>query len=287
MEQILRSIYQERASDPSTIGVILVEKRKTGDPITDTFDAVLLIITSEATPAIYSKHYSSEDGEAAMHVISEEKLMKWLLVGTKRKVVDWIYYGKILFDRNEYVETLKKDLHSYPIASRKIKMGIELSKLVRAYMEGKNFFEQEQYMDAYTHVVNSLRYLARLSIIEKGLFPEVTLWSQIKRIDPSIYKLYEELIISEETLSKRLELLFLASEFYLHNRTADGAQHILEVMEQQDKWEIQELHEHPELMYYSIELEVFIEYLVDKGYITPIQSESKNEIVSHRYYKKS
>ena len=82
-------------------------------------------------------------------------------------------------------------------------------------------------MDAYHHVVKSLHHLARLAVIENGLFPEVTVWSQVKKIDPAIYKLYEELIMSEEPLEKRLELLFLASEFFIHNRTADGARHIM------------------------------------------------------------
>ena len=58
-----------------------------------------------------------------------------------------------------------------------------------------------------------------VAVIENGLFPEVTVWSQVKKIDPAIYKLYEELIISDEPLEKRLELLFLASEFFIHNRT--------------------------------------------------------------------
>lgn len=50
----------------------------------------------------------------------------------------------------------------------------------------------------------------------------------MKRIEPAIYKLYEELILSNESLEKRLELLFLAGEFLINSRTNDGGQHILE-----------------------------------------------------------
>jgi hypothetical protein len=285
VEQVLRSIYQERASDPETLGVILVEKRREGDPITDMFDAILLIITANDEIPIYTKHYTSSSGIAAMHVISKSQLQKWILVGTQRKVVDWLFYGKIYFDRNEYVEQLKRELLEYPFIGRKIKMGIELSRLIRAYIEGKTFFEHENYMDAYNHVVNSLHSLARLAVIEKGISPEVTVWSQVKKLDPAIYKLYEELITSDEPLQKRLELLFLASEFFIHNRTADGAQHILEVMATKESWEIQALHDHEELRVYSIELEVFIEFLVEKGFIKVIESMSKNELILHREYQ--
>lgn len=284
MEQLLRSIYQERASDPDTLGVILIERREKGDPITDTFDAILLIITAANDVPIATKHYTDGQEKAAMHTISEEQLKKWLVLGSKRKVVDWLFYGKVYFDRNEFVEKLRKGMQEYPFFGRQMKMGLELSKLVRGYMEGKTYYDQENYLDAYHHVVKSLHHLARLAVIETGLLPEVTVWSQVKKIDPSIYKLYEELILSDEPLKKRLELLFLASEFFIHNRTADGASHILEVMKTKEVWTIQELHQHEEVRMYSIDLEVFIEFLVDKGFINVVLGESKNDLIFHREY---
>lgn len=285
MEQVLRSICQERASDPETLGIIIVEKREEADPITDTFDALLLIITTNEGTPVFTKHYSSGSRKAAMHVISEKQLHKWLLIGSNRKVVDWLFYGKIYFDRNEYVEKLKKELREFPDSGRKVKIGLEFSNLVRAYIEGRSFFDKKKYMDAYNYVVNSLHHLARLAVIDKGYFPEVTVWSQVKKIDPAIYKLYEELITSDEPLEKRLELLFLASDFFIHNRTVDGVQHILEVMSEKEQWEIQELHENKALQMYSSNLELFIEFLVEKGLVAIVQYESKNSLISHRCYK--
>ncbi|CAM3214527.1 nucleotidyltransferase-like protein [Filibacter tadaridae] len=285
MEQVLRPIYQERASFPDTLGVILVEKRRKDDPITDTFDAILLIITTDDEVPIFTKHYTDGEEKAVMHIISEKQLHKWLLLGSKRKVVDWLFYGKVYFDRNEFVEQLRSEMWEYPFYGRNMKMGLELSKLVRGYIEGKTFFEQGSHMDAYHHVVESLHHLARLAVIENGLFPEVTVWSQVKKIDPSIYKLYEELITSQEPLEKRLELLFLASDFFIHNRTADGARHIMDVMMEKQQWTIQELYEQEELKMYSINLEVFIEFLVEKGFIQVVKSDSKNEWIYHRDYR--
>lgn len=106
-----------------------------------------------------------------------------------------------------------------------------------------------------------------------------------EKIEPAIYKLYEELVTSNEPIEKRLELLFLASEFLIHSRTRDGAQHILEVMQTKETWSIQELHDHQELMNYSVDLEVFVEYLVDKGYIHIEPVTAKNEMIFHRHYK--
>lgn len=133
-------------------------------------------------------------------------------------------------------------------------------------------------------MVDSLHHLGRLSIIDNGLYPEVTVWSQVKKIEPAIYKLYEELVMSDESLEKRLELLFLAIEFLINSRTQDAAQHILEIMLTQPSWTIQQLHEHEELCLYSTELEVFIEYLVDKEYILVDPTSAKSESVFHRNY---
>lgn len=285
MEQILRPIYQERASQPNTLGVILVEKREKVSQITDTFDTILLILVKDANQPVFTKHYTYHDKKAAMHLVTEKQLRKWLLLGTNRKIVDWIFYGRVMFDRNEFVQDLKLELKDFPFYGRKIKMGIEFAKLIRRYLEAKVFFEQKNYMDAYNHIVDSLHHLARLAVFENGMHPEVTVWSQVKVIEPAIYKLYEELLSSDEPIDKRLELLILASEFLIHSRTKDGSQHILEVMSHKKHWMIQELHEQEELRNYSVNLEVFIEFLVDKGYIQVDQIETKSDKIYHRYYK--
>lgn len=284
MEQKLRPIYQERASQESTLGVMLIEKREKVSPNTDTFDAILLIITKENETPVFSKHYTDGEKKAAMHIVTEKQLKKWLLLGTNRKIVDWLFNGRILFDRNEFMEKLIIELKEYPFAGRKIKMGLEYAKLIRRYLEGKVLFEEKNYLDAYRHVIESLHHLARLAVLENGLPPEVTIWTQVKKMEPSIYKLYEELVLSDESIDKRLELLFLASEFLIHSRTADGAQHITEVMAQKKSWTIQELHEQEELKSYSSDLEVFIEYLVDKEVIFVEGVLTKSEGIFHRYY---
>lgn len=285
MEHILRPIYQERASHPDTLGVIIISKRDDAINMTDTFDSVLLIIVKEAEQSIFTKHYLYGDTKMVMHIVTEKLLRKWLFIGSNRKIVDWIFFGKVLFDRNEFLYKLRSELQEFPFYGRKIKTGMQFSKLIRRYLEGKEFFERGDYLDAYSHVVDSLHHLGRLSIIDSGLYPEVTVWAQVKKIAPAVYKLYEELVMSNETLEKRLELLFLASEFLINSRTHDGAQHIVETMLSKSTWTIQELHEHEELSCYSTDLEVFIEYLIEKGYIIVDPLIAKNETVFHRHYR--
>lgn len=285
MEHILRPIYQERASQPDTLGVIIANKREFAINITDTFDTVLLVIVKQAEKPIFTKHYSYADSKMVMHVMTEERVRKWIFLGSHKQLVDWIFHGKVIFDRNEFLFHLRAELIDFPYSSRKIKTGIQYSKLIRRYLEGKEQFEQGKYLDAYNKVVDCLHHLARLSVIDSGLYPEVTVWNQVKKIEPAIYKLYEELITSTEPLNKKLELIFLASEFLINSRTRDGAQHILETMRMKDNWTIQELFDHKELSYYSTELSILIEHLINKGYIQVEPVVSKSTEIFHRTYK--
>ncbi len=287
MEDILRPIYQERASQSNTLGVLMVEKGQKARQMTDSFDVILLIIVKEADQPIFIKHYTFENKKAAMHIIHEDKLQEWLLLGSNRKIFEWIHNAKILFDRNEYVANLKTELEDFPFYGRKIKMGLEFAKLIRRYVDGKALFESHQFLDAYNHVVHSLHHLARLAIIENGLHPELTIWHQVKQIDPEIYKLYEELVNSEETLEKRLELLFLASEFLIHSRTNIGASHLLGVLANKEYWLFNEIMSEKELKPYSVDMTVMLEYLIEKHLIEVVNIETKGKGVFHRCYRVS
>ncbi|WP_392085343.1 nucleotidyltransferase-like protein, partial [Streptomyces sp. NPDC015350] len=213
---------------------------------------------------------------------------KWILLGTNKKIFEWLYNGRVIFDRNEYVSQLKSELKDFPVIQRKRKMGVEFAKLIRRYMDGKAFFENKHYLDAYNDVVHSLHHLARLAVIENGFHPEVTVWSQVKQIEPEIYKLYVELINSEEPLEKRLELLFLASEFLIHSKTKMSIQHISDILTEKDYWSFNDLIENEELfLVYSVDLGRLIEYLIEKHFIEVVEVETKSPKVYHRYYKVS
>lgn len=285
MEDILRPIYQERASQANTLGVLMIEKRQKEMTVTDTFDSVMLIIVQKAENPVFVKHYTYTDKKAALHIVTEEQLKNWILLGTNKKIFEWIYNGRVLFDRNEYVSNLKQELKEFPLFERKQKMSLEFGKLIRRYMDGKAFFENKHYLDAYNDVVHSLHHLARLAVIENGFHPEVTVWSQVKQIEPEIYKLYVELINSEELLEKRLELLFLASEFLIHSRTRKSIQHIVDILSEKDHWTFNELMEKEELLIYSVDLGMLLEYLIEKNIIEVVNIETKSPNVYHRLYR--
>lgn len=286
MEDLLRPIYQERASHPNTMGILLVEKKKPISPVTDNFDVILLVIMSQAEQSWYVKHYEFDGKTAAMHIIEESLLNNWIDTSTNRRVVEWVINGKAIFDRNEYITNLKEELRIFPNEKRKLKMAIEFAKLTRSYSESKDLFESGHALDAYSRILRSLHYLGRLAIIEKGYHPEVLVWGQVKRIDPEVYKLYEELIKSSEEISKRVELILLALEFALSSRAKVCAEHLIEIMNKaEEPWSFGELKVHPGISSYALDLSSMIEYLKERSIIEIVQVETKGEGIYHRKYQ--
>ncbi|SDI54005.1 nucleotidyltransferase-like protein [Alteribacillus bidgolensis] len=288
MEGLLRHLYQERASDPLTKGVLLVEKVFGQEPFTDFFDAVIIIICEE-TSAAKVKHYNCSGIEAALHVVTEDELFYWILSGTNRKMIDWLFRGKILFNKNEYITNLKLRLSEFPAEDRLRKTGNEFAKLIRRFEDGKALFHLHHYLDAFNHILHALHHLARLSIIEEGLYPEVTLWRQVREVDPETYKLYHELIVGDEGIEKRLELLMIAIEFAIRSKIHIGKAHLASIMEKKndgknDGWSYTELAKSPEVNDYVIDLEILLQYLVENGQVKKVKEPSKTSGVFHYKY---
>ncbi|MFA9559205.1 nucleotidyltransferase-like protein [Evansella sp. AB-rgal1] len=287
MDYFLRQLYQDRSSDEHTLGIISVERRSKVDTNTDYFDNVLLVIISdkkEANPWEI-KHYAYNSYKVAMHLVRSSQIKDWLLNSSNRRIIDWLMNGKIVFDRNEYTANFRKTMLEFPLEERKVKIGVEFSKLIRRFKDGKALFHEKHYLDAYNQIVHALHHLARLSIIDHGFYPEVTVWQQVKKIEPEIYKLYSELVTGSEPIEKKLELLLLANEFELMSKTKLGSAHIIDLMKRkQDSWTIDELKQEVGMHEYSLDLSILLEYLVQKGYIDVVNVETKGKDIYHRYY---
>lgn len=284
MENLLRPIYQERASHPDTLAIVMIEKRNQTSPLTDNLDVALLVIVKEAKQPVYIKHYEFDNQKASLNIVTDEQIQEWILLGTNRRIVEWILNGKVLFDRNEYLSQLVDRLKAFPFSERRLKIGLEYGKLIRRYLEGKVFFESKQFLDAYNHIVHALHHLARLEVIDHGFYPEVTVWNQVRQMEPQVYKLYKELVESEESLEKRLELLFLASDFLIHSKSEIGAGHLLGILSEKEVWHYAELLEHSEAKHYSVDLSVLLEFLVDKDFVEVVKIETKGQRIFHRGY---
>ncbi|UTR14084.1 nucleotidyltransferase-like protein [Salipaludibacillus sp. LMS25] len=285
MDDRLRQLYQDRTCDDSTLGIVVIEKRAQEDAGTDNFDKVLLVILDDSHPTWVIKHYEYDSIKVAMHLVAKTQLNIWLLNSLNRRIVDWMLNGKVLFDRNEYLKELKQQLEEFPLEERQIKIGGEFSKLIRRFTDGKLLYREGHYLDAYNQIIHALHHLARLSVIEHGFYPEVTVWQQVKKIEPKLHKLYSELVTGTESIEKRLELLLIANEFELMTKTKLGSAHLLQLMASKSTpWSIQELKERLSHHDYMLDLSILVEFLVQKGYIDVVKEDTKGQVIYHRKY---
>lgn len=288
MEDLLLPIYEDRASRKETLGVLLLEKTKANSPLTDHFDVILIILEKNLDKHIpyYVEHYNFGDKKCALHIIDEDQFNTWLANGLNRRLLYWVLNGSVLFERSGYIEELRNTLHTFPVETRKKKIGMEFAKLIRCCSNGKDLYEGKQFLDAYNQMVHALHHLARLSVIEHGFYPEVTVWKQVKQIDPEVYKFYLELVESTESIEMRVELLLLASEFAISSRARIGSAFIIDIMKSKnDPWSIKELMEEARLKDFNLDLGLLLQYLVTKNIIQVIDEETNGKGIYHRKYR--
>lgn len=289
MEDLLQSIYQERINDANTLGILVVEKKKLDSLITDDFDRILLIIVKEAEPEWCVKHYEFEaDKTAAIHIVTNDLLMQWIHTSGYRKVIAWLVYGKIIFDCDGFVANLQEDLRTFPNDRRKLRKTVEFGKLITSFKRAKFLYKSSQYKDAYSHIFHSLHYLARLAVIEQGYYPEVTVWNQVKQIDLEVFKLYSELIESNEQINKRVQLMILAADHVISSRAKASAQHLLEILQSnENSWTYEELASDNRVAAYSPDLTAVITYLIEKDIIQTVMTETRATGIYRRTYQVS
>lgn len=285
MNDLLRSIYQQYANLPSTLGILLIEKTKPNSPITDNFDNILLIITANEKQTWDVRHYECKGKVAAVHVVNLELLIKWIDTSGYHSAVEWLIHGKVLYDRNECIADLKEQLRNFPHKKRNLRKAIEFGKLVKSYNEAKALYDSEQFMDAHSKMILSLHYLGRLAIIEKGYVPEVTVWHQVKQIDPEVYKLHEELIQSDEDMEKRIHLMIIAADFVISTRAHVSAKHLLDIMKTDiEPWSYGKLKCHPMIAPYALDLSAIIDYLTEKEIVKAKRANSGGSSIYERKY---
>lgn len=285
MEDILRPLFEQYASKSTTLGIIMIEKEDRLLTAMDMFDVIVIVVEVWQDKLEVIKHYNFQEKKIAFYIIDEKRLQEWTLPGSQLKLIDIWHEGQILFDRDRYMECLKNDLHSLMTKKRKLTIGLEFAELIKSFTEGKSFFKKDQFFHAFHHAVYALYRLGKIAVIESGLLPDSAVWRQIKQIEPEILKLYEELVLGNESIDKRLELLYLASEFLIYSKTPLGTEHLLGVMQEKPLWRFEEIVQHPQTKHYGANLSILFDYLIERSVIVPVQVETDLKGIYERCYQ--
>ncbi|MEK8132265.1 nucleotidyltransferase-like protein [Paenibacillus filicis] len=266
MESLKKQHLDRLRKDETVLGVLVVDNPSPYSAVTDGFDFLLLVVSRHAERADQQIHYIEDHLRIQERWIIPQMLDALILHGEQPNVFYWILKGEILLDREMYLESLRHRVLEFPEELREHKLLIEFSKFLRSYLQSKDYLIGEHLLDAYNNILEALQHWARIVIVEAGYHPEVTVWSQVRLINPGVYKLYEELTLSSETLKQRVQLVQLACEFSVMSKMERCCKVLLDQLaSREEAWSLQELQQLPGLSDVKSELPLLLNKLVRKA----------------------
>jgi hypothetical protein len=280
--QKLQSYFEQNHNVRS---VIYVDNQNEFSPLTDGFEVLLLIVCHSYDEQRPLSHYIQQNKRIQERWVDEKQLRNWIAAGENRRIVEWLIRGTILLDRDRFCTDLVKNLHEFPSDLREQRLLVEFSAFLRTYLQSKQYLRSGHYMDAFTNILEALHHWARISIIEQGLHPEVTVWEQLKSINIGIYKLYEELILSPDPIEKRIQLLILASEFFASTKIEICCSILLRILRSRNEpWTVQELYQHVEMRALPVDLNLILHKLMKKSLVTVTEREASHSDFKEMLY---
>lgn len=285
MESVKEHIRLRYAPDAALRGALLVPNPAPSSPLVDGLDGLVLIVRDQEDGLRSLSHYSQDGFRIQERCLSPAQLESWIVYGPTRSVIQWMLQGEIVMDPHLYMEGLRDRIIEYPEELRLQKLQMEFSQFVRSYQTGKQYMQDGHLLDAFSSVLESLGHWARIVIIEEGLHPEVLVWAQVRRINPGVYKLYEELLSNEETLEQRVKLVLLACEFSVMSKMESCCSILLNVIKSREApWSLKELAEDTELKALDLELPMLITKMSRKQLIREVAvSEDDSLCLELRY----
>jgi hypothetical protein len=271
MQDLIHLFQAKYAVDPKIDAAIAIDCRNLHTQLIDGFDYLFLVILDDLSSNEDITHYKQDNFHIQEIRVSRKGLQRWMLSGSNRNVMQWVLGGVLILDRQGWLAELRAEWTTFPPSLRNKKLLIEFAAFLRIHSRCQEYLCAGQMMDAYSQVNAMLHHWARIYIIEAGLHPEVMVWRQVYDINPGVYKMYQELQESTETLQQRVELVLLAIEFSIIRRMTDCSQVLLQLISSREEaWGAAELRRHPVIAELEIDLNLVLQKLISKQVLTEI-----------------
>lgn len=271
METIKQHYLRIYARDQNILSIACITNVTSFSPIIDGFDLLVLIVVRNLDNEQSTHHYIKDGWRIQERRIAPAEFEQWIVVGENRNIIQWVLQGEIMLDRECYMENIRHRLLEFPEEIREKKLLFEFILFLKSYLQSKQYIEEGHILDAYSNILEALRHWARIAIIETGHHPEVTVWSQVRKLNPGVYKLFEELTSSPETMEQRVKLVLLASEFSIMAKMEQCCAVLLRILESREEpWSIEELRNLPQLKELHSEFGLLLNKMVHKSLIREV-----------------
>ncbi|MDT3427547.1 hypothetical protein J2Z22_003110 [Paenibacillus forsythiae] len=200
-------------------------------------------------------------------------LKRSIITGDNNELITCLLEGEIIWDPQEILERLRTEVNAFDQPLRERMMFMEFARFLHMYVKSKRYLQAGCSMDSYNCILMALYHWARMEVSEAGHYPTPAVWEQVKSLNNSVYKLYEELTVSGETMEQRIQLVQLACEFSLVSKMSDCCKWFLDLLkERKEPWSIEELLMHSELKNVEPELPFVLRKLASRSLIREIAS---------------
>ncbi|GAB2670878.1 nucleotidyltransferase-like protein [Paenibacillus thermoaerophilus] len=271
MRAIMEEYRQQLRNRPDVVGLLAVTNQESYSPVIDGFDLLLFVVSDSDGQIPSILHYSKDGYRIQERWSTLAEIRSWLEGAPHRDIVQWLLQGEILEDRDGCLRQLRERLGNFGDEMRERRLFYEFASFLKSYLQAKQYIQQGHYLDAYSNVLDALHHWARIAIVEMGSHPELTVWRQLRQINPGVYKLYEELTHSSESLEQRLRLVLLACEFSVMSKMERCCALLLRLLKSRETpWRADELRRHPELAGVDIDLNLVLGKLERKGLIREV-----------------
>mgnify|MGYP001284950043 CR=1 FL=1 len=238
-----------------------------------------LIVVNQPPDHLATRCLHVRDKLIVEHPISVWELEQGVAHGLDERMVSFLLSAEVIWEKDGYFNRVKTRLCRVPDAWKKKQLCREYSRILRFYYEIKAYVQQGMILDAYHVGACALQAWARYIVYEAGELPSVALWTQVKQLEPSVFKLYEELSLNAEMLDKRIELLVLAIEFWLSTSLKESVGFLLEIMAAKTSpWKISDLMLHPEVREAGIEIPLLLEKMVQRFLVQEVLISTENPV---------
>ncbi|QAY66821.1 nucleotidyltransferase-like protein [Paenibacillus protaetiae] len=272
MEQTRDYLISRFKAYPVCIGLVFWEHPKSQSTTAiNGFDSILLVIKEDNDSALATELVMINGKRILIRSVVWASIQHQLLTGENRDFIQWLVQGEIWLDAEGFIHNAQKQLTINADCLKERRLLSRFSGFLSEYLLAKHHLGEHHILDAHAHVVHALHHWAHLILIEEGLTADDALWVQLRRVHPGIYKLYEELTASPESLQLRVELVMLACEFSVMNKMKSCCALLLDILASKNEpWSLQELYAHEALLHIDADLPLILQKLVKRSFIKEV-----------------
>ncbi|GGG16807.1 nucleotidyltransferase-like protein [Paenibacillus aceti] len=264
--------FPDTENCPGAIGA--VGYRHNGEyhsPLLNEFNLLIIAICHDLDDEVRFEHFINGEVRYQLLQVGKNYLRRSIVSGDNSDIVQCFLRGDVIWDVEGELAEFRSDLIQFRGELRSRRLFKEYSRLLRTHTEAKYHEQASDFMDAYCSVMQALKHYANIELIEQGILPESVTWEQMHSLNPVVYKLFHELTDSRETLSQRIELLLLTSEFSIVSKMEDCCSPLLRVLKSgKETWSVYELARRPELNHASDDLPLVLSKLVHHALIKEV-----------------